>query len=271
MSENQQEVDPDTITDVEAVIDTEEELIKECEEMWKDMEDCQNKLSLIGTETLTNADAQLSLLIMQMKCLTAELGQWKKRKPEIIPLNEDVLLTLGKEEFQKLRCDLEMVLSTIQTKNEKLKEDLEREQQWLDEQQQILDTLIVLNSDVENQVVTLTESRIFNELTTKIRGIKEFKEKLLLTLGAFLDNHFPLPEASTPKKRKNIQDSNAQLITLNEILEMLINRMFDVPHDPYVKIRDSFWPPYIELLLRYGIALRHPEDPSQIRLEAFHQ
>lgn len=39
MSENQQEVDPDTITDVEAVIDTEEELIKECEEMWKDMED----------------------------------------------------------------------------------------------------------------------------------------------------------------------------------------------------------------------------------------
>lgn len=82
MSENKQELHPDTITDVEAVIDTEEELIKECEEMWKDMEDCQNKLSLIGTETLTNADAQLSLLIMQMKCLTAELGQWKKRKPE---------------------------------------------------------------------------------------------------------------------------------------------------------------------------------------------
>jgi centromere protein K len=39
MSENKQEVHPDTITDVEAVIDTEEELIKECEEMWKDMED----------------------------------------------------------------------------------------------------------------------------------------------------------------------------------------------------------------------------------------
>lgn len=47
--------------------------------------------------------------------------------------------------------------------------------------------------------------------------------------------------------------------------------MFDAPHDPYVKINDSFWPPYIELLLRNGIALRHPEDPTQIRLEAFHQ
>ncbi|XP_029399915.1 centromere protein K isoform X2 [Mus pahari] len=224
MSENQ-EVHPVTITDVEAVIDTEEELIKECEEMWKDMEDCQNKLSLIGTETLTHSDAQLSLLIMQVKCLTAELGQWNKRKPEIIPLNEDVLLTLGKEEFQKLRCDLEMVLSTIHSKNEKLKEDLEREQQWLDEQQQILETLKVLNSDLKNQVVTFTESRIFNELKTKIGSIKEFKEKLLLTLGDFLDNHFPLPDGSTQKKRKNIQDLNAQLITLNEILEVPLRDM----------------------------------------------
>lgn len=79
MSENQQHVDPDVI----AVKDTEEELIKQCEEMWKDMEECQNKLSLIGPETLTNSNAQLSLLIMQVKCLTAELGQWNKRKPEI--------------------------------------------------------------------------------------------------------------------------------------------------------------------------------------------
>lgn len=61
--------------------------------------------------------------------------------PEIIPLNEEVPVTLGKEEFQKLRHYLELVLSTIQSKNKKLKEDLEREQQWLDEQQQILESL----------------------------------------------------------------------------------------------------------------------------------
>lgn len=61
--------------------------------------------------------------------------------PEIIPLNEEVPVTLEKEEFQKLRHYLELVLSTIQSKNKKLKEDLEREQQWLDEQQQILESL----------------------------------------------------------------------------------------------------------------------------------
>uniref|UniRef100_A0A2K6QD70 Centromere protein K n=1 Tax=Rhinopithecus roxellana TaxID=61622 RepID=A0A2K6QD70_RHIRO len=206
--------------------------------MWKDMEECQNKLSLIGTETLTDSNAQLSLLIMQVKCLTAELSQWQKKTPEIIPLTEDVLITLGKEEFQKLRQDLEMVLSTMESKNEKLKEDLER---------------------------------IFNELKTKMLNVKEYKEKLLSTLGKFLEDHFPMPDRSVKKKKKNIQESTVQLITLHEMLEILINRLFDVPHDPYVKISDSFWPPYVELLLRNGIALRHPEDPTRIRLEAFHQ
>ncbi|KAF0876516.1 CENPK protein, partial [Crocuta crocuta] len=175
--------------------------------------------------------------------------------------------------FQKLRHDLELVLSTIQSKNEKLKEDLEREQQWLEEQQQILESLNVLHSELKNQVVTISESRVFDELNTKIHGIKEFKEKLLITLGEFLEDHFPLPDRNVKKKKKktNTQESTAQLITLHEMLEILLNRLFDVPHDPYVKISDSFWPPYIELLLRNGIALRHPEDPTQIRLEAFHQ
>ncbi|EDM10265.1 SoxLZ/Sox6 leucine zipper binding protein in testis (predicted), isoform CRA_a [Rattus norvegicus] len=253
MSENQQHIDPDVI----AAKDTEEELIKQCEEMWKDVEECQNKLSLIGPETLTNSNAQLSLLIMQVKCLTAELGQWNKRKPETVPLTEGVLLTLGKEEFQKLRYDLEMVRSIVQSENEKLKEDLAREQQWLDEQQQILETLNVLHSDLKNRVVTFTESRIFNELKAKILSIKEFKEKLLLALGDFLEDHFPLPDGNTQKKRKNIQELNTQLITLNEMLEVPLLDMGSTiescvfPSETFLKktklhlqvlsIGDSFW------------------------------
>uniref|UniRef100_A0A8C5YQI8 Centromere protein K n=1 Tax=Marmota marmota marmota TaxID=9994 RepID=A0A8C5YQI8_MARMA len=219
----------------------------------------------------------LSLLIMQVKCLTAELSQWHKETPESkILIFRFVFLSIiskGREEklFQKLRHDLEMVLSTIQSKNEKLKEDLEREQQWLDEQQQIMESLNALYSELKNQFVTFSETRIFSELKTKMLNIKAFKEKLLSTLGEFLEDHFPLPDGNIKKKKKNTQESTKQLITLHEILEILINRLFDVPHDPYVKISDSFWPPYIELLLRNGIALRHPEDPTRLRLEAFHQ
>lgn len=46
------------------------------------------------------------------------------------------------------------------------------------------------------------------------------------------------------------------------MLENILNRLV-VPHDPYVKISDSFWAPYIELLLLEGIALRHTEEKTQ--------
>ncbi|KAM7148409.1 centromere protein K isoform 2-T2 [Molossus nigricans] len=222
MSENNQDLDPDCTTDVEDVTRAKEELIKKCEEMWKDMEECQNKISLVGTETLTDSNAQLSLLIMQVKCLTAELSQWQKETPEILPLNEEILLTLGKEEFQKLRHDLELVLSTIQSRNEKLKEDLEREQQWLDEQQKIFGSLIVLHDELKQQIVTVSESRVFNELKTKLRDVKDYKEKLLITLSEFLEDHFPLPERNVKKKKKNAQESTTQLITLHEMLEVIL-------------------------------------------------
>lgn len=39
MSQIQPELDPDITTDMEVVIDTEKELIKQCEKMWEDMED----------------------------------------------------------------------------------------------------------------------------------------------------------------------------------------------------------------------------------------
>ena len=67
-----------------------------------------------------------------------------------------------------MRHDLELVLSTIQSNNEKLKEDLESEQKWLDEQQQILESLNVLQNELKQQVVTSSESRILSPQELKI-------------------------------------------------------------------------------------------------------
>ena len=49
----------------------------------------------------------------------------------------------------------------------------------------------------------------------------------------------------------------------------LMNISYVRPHDPYIRIKESHWPPYIELLLRCGIAKRHPQDCNLIRLVAF--
>lgn len=42
-------------------------------------------------------------------------------------------------------------------------------------------------------------------------------------------------------------------------------------HDPYVAITERFYAPYVELLIRAGIAEKHPSDPKRMRLTAFHK
>lgn len=54
------------------------------------------------------------------------------------------------------------------------------------------------------------------------------------------------------------------------LMQQLTNKTLETPHEPYVTIDDSFWPPYVEMLLRNGIAIRHAEDCKKIRLEIFH-
>ncbi|KAM6035374.1 centromere protein K isoform 1-T1 [Theristicus caerulescens] len=266
---------PEVINDLVCPVDAKEELLDECESIWKQIEECQSKLMLLGMETLLKSDDKLSLLMMRVKALAAEHSQWQKRSPEIISTNPDVLLALGKEELQKVKNDLEMVLSTVQSKNKQLEEDLKREQQWLEEQEQVLDALNGIEEETKNQVEQLSKAslkvRAFHELQNKMLKLKVYKEELLNALGEFLEEHFPLPEKGESAKKKNSSEEPAvELLTLHEVLEILINKLMSTPHEPYVTINDSFWPPYIELLLRYGIALRHPEDPNRIRLEAFH-
>ncbi|XP_031467463.1 centromere protein K isoform X2 [Phasianus colchicus] len=253
-------------------VDATEELLRECENIWKEMEKCQSKLTLLTAEPVPESDAKVSLLLTRMQALRAEYYQWQKRNPELISTNPEVLLLLGEEELQKLQKELEMVLSAVQSKNEKLKEDLEREQQWHDEQVQALNTFKEMEEEMKKEVVTDSEKRVFQELKNQVSELKEYKKKLLNALGEFLEEHFPLPEKNgNAKKKRFSEEPSEQVITMHEILEILLNQLMSTPHEPYVTADDSFWPPYLELLLRSGIVLRHPEDPNMIRLEAFHE
>ncbi|NXR04630.1 CENPK protein, partial [Sagittarius serpentarius] len=235
---------------------------------------CHSKLMLLRTQTLLESDAKLSLLIMRVKALTAEYNQWQKRTPEITSNNPDVLLALGKEELQKVKNDLEMLLSTVKAKNKQLEDDLKREEQWHEEQEEILDCLNGIEEDTRTQIAKFSQTSLTvttcNELQNKLLKLKLYKEELLKALGDFLEEHFPLPEKGGSIKKMTSEEPAVELITLREILEILVSQLMKTPHEPYVTISDSFWPPYVELLLRYGIALRHPEDVDRVRLEAFH-
>lgn len=190
----------------------------------------------------------------------------------MLAANSEVLLQAGKEEMLKLCSELEMVASCYEAKRDKLRETKELEQKWLEQKNQVLIAASDHAERLRMEKETLSELSVLQDTKAKIQKMKVYQERLMESLGDVLEKHVPLPqnEPSANRKKKNIElEISEDLISLNEILEVLMNKVLNTPHDPYVTIDNTFWPPYVEMLLRYGIAVRHQENNFKIRLETF--
>lgn len=246
------------------------ELFNACEEQFSQLEMLQNEIILAEPDSDENPQEQS---VNRLTAVAAELKQWQTRQPELLSTNPEVLLVVGAEELQKLNSQLELVLSCSQAKRDTLRETLKSEQKWLEEKKEVLKagTEHVVKQRLENE--RLSEHSVLQDTKKKIQKMKDYQNRLMETLADVLAEHFPLPtqETNADKKKKNIpQELNENLISLNEVLELLMNKTLETPHDPYVSIDETFWPPYTEMLLRHGIAQRHPEDCFKIRLETFY-
>ncbi|XP_038570113.1 centromere protein K [Micropterus salmoides] len=245
------------------------ELMDLCEDQFAKLEKLQNEIILCEPDFCDNPQEQS---VNRLMATEAELKQWLTVEPKLLAENSELLLQAGKEEMLKMCSELEMVVSCYEAKRDKLRETKELEQKWLEEKKQ---ALIAAKDHVDRlhmEKKKLSEHSVLLDTKMKIQKMKAYEERLMESLGDILEKHVPLPqnESSTNKKKKNIsQELNEDLISLNEILELLMNKVLSTPHDPYVTIDNTFWPPYIEMLLRYGIAVRHHENNFKIRLETF--
>ncbi|XP_037229421.1 centromere protein K isoform X2 [Falco rusticolus] len=180
---------------------------------------CQRKLMLRRKETLKKSDTKLPLLKMLLTSLTVECKQWQKRSPELISTNPGMLSALGQKELQAVKDNLEMVLAAAESKNKQLEEDLKREQQWHEEQNQLVDFLTKMEEETKAQAELAQKSSDIDELQNEILKVTTFKNKLLIALTKFLEEHFPLPKEGVSAK-KNSEKPAAELITLHKILEV---------------------------------------------------
>ncbi|KAK2919320.1 centromere protein K [Channa argus] len=245
------------------------ELLEQCEDQFALLEKLQNEIILCEPDFCENPQEQS---VNRLIATEAELKQWLTVEPTLLSANSEVLLQAGKEEMLKLCSELEMVVSCCETKKAKLRETKELEQKWLEEKKQVLLAACDHVERLQMEKNVLSEHSILQDTKEKLQKMKDYQERLMECLGNILGKHLPLPQNNSisNKKKKNIeQELNADLISLNEILEVLMNKVLMCPHDPYVTIDDTFWPPYVEMLLRYGIAVRHQENNFKIRLETF--
>ena len=58
--------------------------------------------------------------------------------------------------------------------------------------------------------------------------------------------------------------------SLKDLLENLMNLTVGHTGDPYLQLGANHWKPYVELLIRAGIAIKHPKDGSRLKLVEFH-
>ncbi|CAL1601935.1 unnamed protein product [Knipowitschia caucasica] len=235
------------------------ELLNQCEEQFAQLEKLQNEIILSEPNCAENSPS-----VNRLMATEAELKQWATMKPNLLSDNSEILLQTGKEEMLKLCSQLQMIVLCYEAKRDKLKETKELEEKWLEEKKQMLEAASDRVERLKMQKVTLS---MHTTLKENIQKMKLYQERLMDSLGHILEKHVPPPQLENKKKKNPTQE--VELISLNEILELLMNKVLTTPHDPYVDIDATFWPPYIEMLLRYGIALRHQENNFKIRLEPF--
>ncbi|KAL4639966.1 centromere protein K [Arapaima gigas] len=245
------------------------QLLDECEEQFNQLQQLQNEITMTETDALSNPRDEA---MNRVGAVAAELKQWKETEPKLLSTNSEVLLAVGKEELLRLNTELDMVLSCSQAKRSKLKDVLKSEQKWLEEKREVLKAASEQVTVLQQENDRLSETSVLQEMKKKIQKVKDYQDSLLDTLSDILEEHFPLPhqQENTKKKKNSSVEPRVDLISLHNILELLMNKTVETPHEPYVVIDETFWPPYIEMLLRYGIASRHPDDCFRIRLEAFY-
>ncbi|KAJ0033293.1 hypothetical protein NQD34_000400 [Periophthalmus magnuspinnatus] len=242
------------------------ELLNQCEEQFSQLEKLQNEIILSEPDCGENPHDQS---VNRLMATEAELKQWATMEPNLLSENSEILLQAGKEEMIKLCSQLEMIVLCYEAKRDKLKETKELEQKWLEEKKQMLEAATDHVERLQMEREKLSEHSIFKETKDKIQKMKLYQDRLMESLGEILEKHVPAPPRTEDKKKHSAQDVHVEFISLNEILELLMNKLLTTPHDPYVDIDATFWPPYVEMLLRYGVAIRHQENNFKIRLEPF--
>ncbi|XP_022097376.1 centromere protein K-like isoform X2 [Acanthaster planci] len=262
------------------IMTSQKHLHNQCEKIWSDVNQVHTDLSkLKPLGTLSSAESQiLEVSKAKEKQLAGELHVLKNTPLEAYPVDTNTLRVLLQEELETSTAQLQQTLDVIQAQRKELEEELNRERSLLEQHKQVHQSLVQkLEAAKDASQEQHDSDRSLRELTRKRQRAVEIQQELMRNLAKFATLHFPLPSTAdvnkASKRRRSSTESDDEqhrYISLLEILEILMNKCTDDEPDPYITLDESFWPPYVELLLRCGIALRHPQACQRIKLVPFH-
>ncbi|XP_008316044.1 centromere protein K [Cynoglossus semilaevis] len=234
------------------------DLLRLCSEQFAELQELQNAI-LYEPDSCEDEE-----VVSHLKATEDLLKQWRSAEPKALPSNSEVLVEAGIEEMVKLCSELQMVHSSYEAKRDTLRKIKELEEKWLENKKEIYNATVEHAEQLEKKKKTSSETSLLEDAKNDMQKMQAYLQTLMQCLGSVLEDHVPpIQIESTTNSEK---DEN---ISLKDILELLMNKALNSPHDPYVDIGDIRWMPYVELLLRYGIVVRHHENNFKVCLENF--
>jgi len=245
-------------------ISAEDQLKNDCDKLWQELNDTHARLETSTLSRLHEEDTSdfegpkvlEKVLNAKEKKLQTEIIALEKEGLQVTSANPEYTVACLKSQLLKSINQLEETLKIVKGQRKEIEQDLQREEEILKQHQEIDDSLTA-------KIASLEQARDAVNSTSQTKDLKKQKEAADVYL------------LRTMKKLNQgigvSMDPNVAYVSLQQLTEDLMNMLYFKPSNPYIRIAQIHWPPYIELLLRCGVALRHPQDCNLIRLVAFNR
>ncbi|KAG0167404.1 hypothetical protein DFQ30_006107 [Apophysomyces sp. BC1015] len=240
----------------------------EREQLWKRLHQLEDRHREAGLQKIAGTDNSPEQKVIQAAQGPDESAQLFRHSNSVHqiarPDEEDVLEIQFKDQLYKSVAQFRKALEYIREEFRDATEALTREE-----------TVLAECSDIKTVL-----SRRVDEARQQGRGyrrrmqMRETMDKLRLNHEAtmndlvdFLDQHYPAHRVKLNPDADWDEEENEVEYELKYLLEDLMNLAVINPTNPYVQLESGmYWPPYVETLIKAGIAVRHPEDALRIRL-----
>lgn len=262
-------------------IPTEIQLKNDCENIWKELNNTHARLDArsknlntpyAGEEEFDASKVLERVLKIKEMKLQTELIAVENQGLQVTSTDPNYTDAHLKNELLTSIKQLEETSQLIKGQHKQVEDHLKREKELLQQHQEVKKSLQIKTDRLEKEKENIqgATSQV-KELERKKKAADAYFVEIMKKLGSFLAENYPLPTPDNLKgsKTRVHLDPNVRYISLQKLTEDLMNISYIRPHDPYIRIKESHWPPYIELLLRCGISQRHPQDCNLIRLVAF--
>ncbi|KAI8137353.1 centromere-associated protein K-domain-containing protein [Fennellomyces sp. T-0311] len=245
----------------------------EREQLWARLHELEDAHAAEGLTTLvhhgqeTPEEKYLDTLKQEEQDLRRQLDQQLTMMNDVDrPSNETIVELQFKEKLSRTVQQLHEALKWIDLELTEAEETKEKEMNVLRDYEEVTE---VLSKRLEQARDQGAREHALSERKEKLNVLRDRHRDVMDELVTFLETYYPShPVDGSEGWRPG--DAEPEMCQMSYILEDLMNLTVIKPHDPYlVLVKGQYWSPYIETIIKAGIAVRHPDDVHKIRLVDF--